>query len=137
MFLKKHVDSDDNIKTIFEVGGGFGMLGEIFKCSVGSKYINIDIPPMSFISWTYLSNIYADIAIESCVHEKETLNISELGPCSVSNSSDIEKLEGKIDLFVNFISFQEMEPDVVERKLLKSCQTITPEVYFAEKHERR
>ena len=31
----------------------------------------------------------------------------------------IEKLKGKIDLFVNFISFQEMEPEVVKNYLLK------------------
>lgn len=32
-------------------------------------------------------------------------------------SWQIEKLKGKIDLFINFISFQEMEPDVVENYL--------------------
>ena len=29
----------------------------------------------------------------------------------------IEKLQGKIDLFVNFISFQEMEPEIVQNYL--------------------
>ena len=29
----------------------------------------------------------------------------------------IEKLYGKIDLFVNFISFQEMEPEIVQNYL--------------------
>ncbi|MFC1701851.1 putative sugar O-methyltransferase [Pseudomonadota bacterium] len=116
-FLKKHMDDNDKLDTVLEIGGGFGTLGEILKFSAGTRYINIDIPPTSFISWTYLSNIYIDSVIESCVHDKKTIDISELGPCSVFNSWDIEKLEGEIDLFVNFISFQEMEPDVVENYL--------------------
>lgn len=43
--------------------------------------------------------------------------IDELSSCSVFNSWDIERLVGTIDLFVNFISFQEMEPHIVNNYL--------------------
>jgi len=105
-FLKKNIAPGEHINTVLEIGGGFGTLGEILSYTEGSKYINIDIPPVSFVSWSYLKNIYGESGIEPCNQDKEVININELKPCSVFNAWDIEKLNGKIDLFVNFISFQ-------------------------------
>ena len=42
---------------------------------------------------------------------------SDLKNASVLCSWQIEQLQGEVDLFVNFISFQEMEPDVVANYL--------------------
>ena len=44
-------------KTVLEIGGGFGTLGEILKFSKikNFKYINVDLPPLSYISEQYLS----------------------------------------------------------------------------------
>jgi putative sugar O-methyltransferase len=117
-FLKKHLKNIEEIKTVLEIGGGFGSLGEILNGTKGLKYIDVDIPPISFIAWKYLNNIYSEKNIEPYVHKKEKIIIEELKPCSVFNSWDIEKLEGSIDLFVNFISFQEMEPDIVQNYLM-------------------
>jgi putative sugar O-methyltransferase len=117
-FVKKNIADTDQIKTVLEIGGGFGTLGEILSYTDGMKYINVDIPPMSFIAWQYLSNIYHESKIGHCVHEIRTHTIDELPPCNVFNSWDIENIEGDIDLFVNFISFQEMEPNIVENYLL-------------------
>lgn len=115
-FLKKHLGAKDKIKTVLEIGGGFGTLGEILKYSKNIKYINIDIPPISYISWKYLKNIY-DNKMGQYFHDYEKIEIQKLPYCSVFNSWDIEKLEGTIDLFVNFISFQEMEPNNIENYL--------------------
>jgi len=115
-FLKTHLDKGEEIKTVIEIGGGFGTLGEILNSSGGIKYIDIDIPPISYVAWNYLSNIN-DINIEPYIHIKEKIIIEELKSYSVFNSWDIEKLEGTVDLFVNFISFQEMEPHIVENYL--------------------
>ena len=40
-------------------------------------------------------------------------------------SWQIEKLIGKIDVFINFISFQEMEPEVV-KNYIKHVQRLSP-----------
>lgn len=111
-FLKKYLPGNDEIKTVLEIGGGFGTLGEILNFSEDIKYINIDIPPISFVSWNYLKQIYKN-EIEPYVHDRESIRIVDLKACSVFNSWDIEKFEGSVDLFVNYISFQEMEPDIV------------------------
>ena len=99
-----------------EIGGGFGTLGEILSFSKDKKYIDLDIYPNSYISWDYLKKIYKDDIYDSLDLKKEQ-GISNLPRCTVLNSWNIENLKGKIDLFVNFISFQEMEPDIVENYL--------------------
>ena len=110
-FLNKYLDNTDKIDTVMEIGGGFGTLGEILSFSKNKKYIDLDIYPSSQIALSYLKNIYGNSINESLDITKS--NISSLSKCTVLNSWNIENLEGQIDLFVNFISFQEMEPEIV------------------------
>lgn len=118
-FLKSHVDTT-NIKTVVEIGGGFGTLGEILLGDDRNEifYINLDIPPVAFVSTYYLQNVFTNkkIADYRMLKDKEILDITSLKlefDAINTCSWQIEKLQGKIDLFVNFISFQEMEPEVV------------------------
>ena len=115
-FLNRHITKKDKIETIMEIGSGFGTLGEILSFSKDKKYIDLDIYPNSYISWDYLKNIYKDDIYNSLNLKKEQ-GISNLPRCTVLNSWNIENLKGKIDLFVNFISFQEMEPQIVQNYL--------------------
>ncbi len=119
-FLKQVVDTSD-IRTVMEIGGGFGTLGEILLKDERNEafYINADIPPVAFYSTYYLQEIFGkeNIANYEDLKNKETLDIEELkNKYKALNicSWQIPKLKGKIDLFVNFISFQEMEPEVVK-----------------------
>lgn len=119
-FLKQTVDTK-NIKTVMEIGGGFGTLGEILLKDKRNNifYINADIPPVSFYSTYYLQEIFGkkNIADYENLRQKDILDIEKLKKSYKALnicSWQIPKLKGKIDLFVNFISFQEMEPDVVE-----------------------
>lgn len=118
-FLKKHVDSS-SIKNVMEIGGGFGTLGEILLGDERNDafYINADIPPVSFVSAYYLKEVFGqeNIADYKDLKDEELLDIDTLKQkYKALNlcSWQIEKLQGKIDLFVNFISFQEMEPEIV------------------------
>lgn len=116
-FLKKYLTDNEPIHTVLEIGGGFGTLGEILKQSRNIKYIDIDIPPVSYIAWDYLRHNYQGSDIEPYVNHHREIQIKDLKKCSVFNAWDIEILYGKVDLFVNFISFQEMEPFIVENYL--------------------
>jgi len=106
------------ITNVLEIGGGYGSLGEIL-CN-GSlsnfRYIDIDIPPTCYVAQYYLSRLYGEdnIATYANTAAKETISIETLPKLAVLCSWQIEKLVGRIDLFVNFISFQEMEPDIVK-----------------------
>lgn len=114
--LKQHIDQD--IHTVLEIGGGFGSLGEIFAKSDVSdlRYIDIDIPPTLFVAENYLRAALPGRKITGYLEtqQAEHLNIVELPEISVLASWQLPKLQGSVDLFVNFISFQEMEPHIVK-----------------------
>ena len=118
--LKRNIDNDE-INTVLEIGGGFGTLGEVLSSANinNLRYIDIDIPPVSFVAQEYLSNLLgrANVATFLQTRKHASIEISSLPQASVLCSWQIEKLEGQIDLFVNFISFQEMEPHIVKNYL--------------------
>lgn len=118
--LKKHLDGDVP-RTVLEIGGGFGTLGEVLS-SAGIDnlhYIDIDIPPTSFVAQHYLSHVLgADhVATYAQTVGRSSIEIDTLPQASVLCSWQIEQLQGQVDLFVNFISFQEMEPHIVKNYL--------------------
>ncbi len=118
--LKQHADLS-SIKTVLEIGGGFGTLGEILgkAPSEGLKYIDIDIPPTHFAAEHYLKANFGSQNVDGYINleNRATIEISDLPAFTVMCSWQLEKLRGQVDLFVNFISFQEMEPNVVKNYL--------------------
>ncbi|OUR83159.1 hypothetical protein A9Q82_03655 [Cycloclasticus sp. 46_120_T64] len=120
VMLKKHLLPDE-LKTVVEIGGGFGTLGEILSQAgiAGLKYIDLDIPPTSFIAQYYLSEIVGSENVTTFAQTAgfPRILISSLNNISVLCNWQLEKLEGEVDLFVNFISFQEMEPAIVKNYL--------------------
>ena len=118
-FLRKYTELSE-IKTVMEIGGGFGTLGEIVhQVMPKTKYIDIDIPPTLCCSTYYLKEVVGEnrVTTEQDIESAEKINIDKLKRISLLPSWKIEEIEGKIDLFVNFISFQEMEPDIVTNYL--------------------
>jgi putative sugar O-methyltransferase len=120
VLLKKHLGNSIP-KTILEIGGGFGSLGEVLTQSgiPEMRYIDIDIPPTQFVAEKYLKAALGESEVGSYTStaELDQIQITSLPMMSVLCSWQIERLQGKIDLFVNFISFQEMEPAVVNNYL--------------------
>lgn len=118
-FLKNNL-STNRIHNVLELGGGYGTLGEILlKSSPDFFYLNIDIPPVAAVSSYYLSELFG--------HDKvftydKSQNISEINieeiktkyRCAVLCPWQLSKIVGKFELFVNFCSFQEMEPKIVK-----------------------
>src|SRR6266566_4011043 len=118
--LKKHL-AGDVPRTVLEIGGGFGTLGEVLSTSGVDdlRYIDVDIPPTSFVAQYYLSTVLGPnrVATYAQTRDRASIPISSLPLASVLCSWQIERLTGRIDLFVNFISFQEMEPHIVRNYL--------------------
>lgn len=118
--LKKHLNGDVP-RTVLEIGGGFGTLGEVLGSAGISDlhYIDVDMPPTSFVTQHYLSEIFGkdNVATYAQTENKEIIEINTLPKFAVLCSWQIEKLKGQVDLFVNFISFQEMEPHIVKNYL--------------------
>lgn len=118
-FLQQHVPLQ-TINKVLEIGGGFGTLGEIvLKTFKDAQYIDVDIPPTSMASEYYLQQVFGvdQVSTYEETAELTDIPIHSLQKASVLNSWQIEQLSGDIDLFVNFISFQEMEPEIVQNYL--------------------
>ena len=121
LFLKNNIKNLDN-KVYLEIGGGFGTVGEILiNLKIKNiKYINLDLPPLNIISKFYLLNACKKkIMGHFDFKKKNVIKISQLKTLSCFPNFDIEKFKGKIDVFINFISFQEMEHDVVKNYINK------------------
>ena len=127
-FLKQNVNTRD-LKSVFEIGGGYGTLGEILiKASPDFFYLNIDIPPVAAVSSYYLTRLFGKDQVLTYDESRalESIDIEELRKkykCIILCPWQLPKLKGSFDLFVNFMSFQEMEPHIVANY-----------ISFAEKH---
>lgn len=117
--LKQHIDTP-SIQTVLEIGGGFGTLGEILVQSglPDIRYIDVDIPPVQFVAASYLKHVLGSKNVAAYEQTRNSvLNICNLPKATVLCNWQIEELHGQVDLFVNFISFQEMEPHIVTNYL--------------------
>lgn len=119
-FLKKHIKTDD-IRVVLEIGGGFGTLGEILSSDRENDflYLDIDLPMTGLIASYYLRNVLGEGSVLACFSDREEGRfeidmLSKSYKAAVLSSWHIERLSGVVDLAVNFISFQEMEPDIVQ-----------------------
>ena len=126
--LKRSVDTSDLVSCL-EIGGGYGTLGEILLTARPDDgfFVNVDIPPVAAVSTYYLSEIFGRDAVlgYSESREMETIDLDSLREryrAIVLCPWQLPKVSGTVDLFANFMSFQEMEPDVVERY----CRLVSP-----------
>lgn len=114
----KKINNNFVPRTVLEIGGGFGILGHILGQSKikNFRYINLDLPPLSLITENYLTRVFGKKKVTNYfkINEYKKIRIKELKCFSSLCCWKIENLEGKIDLFVNFLSFQEMEPNVLK-----------------------
>lgn len=122
-FLKHHCDTS-GIRTVLEIGAGFGSLGEILLSDERNDclYVDVDIPPTIHVATYYLASVFGEKAVLD-YQAARAMGVVDLADVSRSHKAamlatwQLPKVVGKVDLFVNFISFQEMEPDVVQNYL--------------------
>lgn len=128
-FLKNSVDTK-GIENILEIGGGYGTLGEIILTSdKKSFYVNVDIPPVAAVSSYYLSQLFGKNQVLTYDQSKnwdeiDIKKIKKTHRCAVLCPWQLPKITGEFELFANFISFQEMEPVVVQN-YISYVQTLT------------
>ena len=110
--LSRHVDAPP--KRFLELGGGYGVLGEIvLSRDPDAVYVDLDLPPLLTVASSYLDTLFGD---RVATYE----SMPEAGPLAIDGSACLPNwrfrdIRGPFDVFVNSFSFQEMEPDVVER----------------------
>lgn len=116
-FLKKHLPTDD-LSSIMEIGGGYGTLGEILlKSRSDGFYLDIDIPPVAAVATHYLQQVFGKDAVFTYEDVNGPIDIDAIRKryrAAVICPWQLPQVVGSVDLFANFISFQEMEPHVVK-----------------------
>ena len=133
--LGKFIDLK-SLTNILEIGGGYGTLGEIIHQLWGAKttYLNLDIPPICNVAEYYLRSISTDFIGIKELNSLGEIKFDQLNRLNVAPNWKIGALTGEIDLFVNMISFQEMERPVVEN-YLQQVQGLKPK-YILLRHIR-
>ncbi len=114
-FIKQTI-GDAGIRSVLEIGGGFGTLGEILhQTGLGYSYVDVDIPPTSAVASYYLAQIPGlDLVDYTEAKAQSRLSVPPAGRQMVICPWQLPQLTGSVDLLWNYISFQEMEPDVVQ-----------------------
>ena len=118
--LSRHVDQPP--RSFLEIGGGFGVLGEILMSrDPDARYVNLDIPPLLTVGTYYLTELFGRDRVLG------PDDVEEAGPLNVPGSGCLPNwrlpdLTGSYDVFVNSFSFQEMEPDIVEHYIDGVCR---------------
>jgi putative sugar O-methyltransferase len=111
--LSQHISAAP--RSVLEIGGGFGVLGELLMSrDADVRYVNLDIPPLLTVSSYYLTTLFGDERVMTFDEQ-----LPPTGPLDVPRSAclpnwRIDDLVGPFDVFVNSYSFQEMEPPAVE-----------------------
>lgn len=115
VFFKRTVP-DADVRRVLEIGGGYGTLGEILLQGNDVTYVDVDIPPVGFVAGWYLQQVFGRdrIAAWDETRDLTTIDLDTLDRSAVLATWQLPQVTGQVDLFVNFISFQEMEREVVE-----------------------
>ena len=136
--LKKHLDGDVP-RTVLEIGGGLAPWARCVRCRYRRTQVHRHRhSPHQFVAQHYLGEVLGkgNVATYAQTASMATIDIDALPQAAVLCSWQIEKLQGKVDLFVNFISFQEMEPHIV-RNYLDHVPPPGRAMDFAEEHAGR
>lgn len=114
VFLKQQL-GDAGIRKVLEIGGGYGTLGEILhQAQDNFTYVDVDIPPTSAVASYYLSQQPGlDLVDYAETRGEAPIAMPGAGRQMVLCPWQLPRLTGTVDLLWNFISFQEMEPEVV------------------------
>ena len=115
VFLKQTL-GETAIRTVLEIGGGYGTLGEILhQAGGGYNYVDVDIPPTSAVASYYLSRQPGlDLVDYQTTRTNGPIAVPTGGRQMVICPWQLSRLTGEVDLAWNYISFQEMEPEVVK-----------------------
>ena len=109
-------------RRILEIGGGYGVMPEILmKLDRGDidYFVALDIPPIVHIQTQYLKSVFPGRVMDyRAVRDMPAIRPEDIaGSILVIPPWMLPRLDLDFDLLYNSISFQEMEPAVVENYL--------------------
>lgn len=119
-FIQKGFKKSSGLSFI-EIGGGYGSLCEITKKALGvRRYLLLDICPMCYVATQYLKSVFPGEVVDySDLHDATEISEESWAGRSIMVLPVwmLPKVRMKFDCFVNAISFQEMEPEIIKNYL--------------------
>ncbi len=107
------LESKKKCITIFEIGGGIGLLSSILLSKINCKIILCDLPQTLAIQNFFLSNIYKSKKHNFIANDKD--NYKENFDINYVNCNQIFKQKFTFDLAININSFQEMRLETINK----------------------
>lgn len=103
--VRRHMDFD-KLRTVIEVGGSYGLVGEILRKRYPAiRYTLVDLAPVAGFAQFYLSKVFpGDV---SGYGEKAD------APIRIHCAHQLPEISTQFDLFINVASFQEMSAEQV------------------------
>ena len=133
--LKDFIFDQSNIRSICEIGGGYGALARIIASNIEVPYILIDLPETNLLSSYYLYEHNKLLNKKFLTHidlKDNTLTENDIQnsdfiiiPPNVAFDNDVE-----IDLFINSRSMMEMNKEVITEYFKLIQEHISPSGYF-------
>jgi putative sugar O-methyltransferase len=125
------------IKTIIELGAGYGRLAYVFlQMMPSARYVIVDIPPALYISQRYLSAVFPKKKIFKFRKFKRFSEIKsdfESADIAFLLPTQLELLPSQsADLFINISSFQEMRADQIQYYFSEAGRLTKGYFYFKE-----
>ena len=116
VFFKRSVP-DADVHRVLEIGGKMAPSASILlQGDEAITYVDVDIPPVGFVAGWYLQQVLGRSRVAAWDETRtwKPIDLGTLDRSAVLCPWQLPDVTGQVDLFVNFISFQEMEPEVVE-----------------------
>jgi putative sugar O-methyltransferase len=103
--LRRQLDFD-KLGTVIEVGGAYGLVGEILRKRYPAiRYTLVDLAPVAGFAQFYLSKVFpGDVSGYGETTE---------APIRIHCAHQLPQISGHFDLFINVASFQEMSAEQV------------------------
>ncbi|YAL82156.1 putative sugar O-methyltransferase [Dermacoccaceae bacterium W4C1] len=118
--LSRHVEAPP--RSFLEIGGGFGVLGEIVgQRDPQARYVDLDIPPLLTVATYYLTQVLGEHRVTVYGPDSSAATSLRIPGCAALPNYRIADLDEEFEVFVNSYSFQEMEPDVVNHYIDQVC----------------
>jgi len=129
--LEKHVFKDKKIKTICEIGGGYGALARLIQSQKKVTYIMIDLPETNLISTYYLKKNFPNKKFFLYDDYKEKLSTKVIRKYDfIILNPWCELGDINVDLFINITSMMEMNFESVKKYFKIIQKNITKNGFF-------
>jgi len=135
IYLLKKYGYKEELCNVFEIGGGFaGLCGKFMTVLRPKRYILTDLPEDMFLSLYYLSKFFQNVSL---IYLQEDLIKLEQPGIFIIAPWLLEKLNIKMDLAINTMSFQHMTLGNIKYYFDIIYRHKTKFIYFVNRNAKR